>query len=142
MTADRPAHTLVRMVDITAMVWIIALGFSVASRPGTVQGVPLVRDPAPTSQVKKAVVQERGPAERDDFWLQQIDKYGIVGPMLLALLLWILGLLVVVAQAWSAVRERSRVAAENERANNLLHELAEQLVNVATPRSGAPERIR
>lgn len=63
----------------------------------------------------------------EEFWLEQVDAWGIAAPLALGLLLWFLGLTIIGVQAISAARERSRVAAENETTKGLLEKVATQL---------------
>lgn len=71
-----------------------------------------------------------GASASKGFWLKQVDAYGIVAPMALGLLLWVLGLGVIVIQARGASHERSRLAGENEQTQRLLLELADNLERV------------
>lgn len=122
------------MLALAACAWIVAVGGQLSlDDPGRshTTSPELVSGQAPEATASRTTRAPQG-----EFWLKQIDKYGIWAPLALGLLLWILGLMVIVVQAWTAVRERARIATENDKTKQLLLELAEELEQtLSRPRS-------
>jgi len=135
---SKPTQWLV-MIALAACVWGVATGAHLAQQNETNSSDYSTPDgaedkvDAPSAdhlvvgQSPGVASKKKPKTPKGDFWLLQIDKYGIWGPLALGLLLWILGLLVIVGQAWSAIRERSKIADENEKTKQLLLNLAREL---------------